>query len=143
MQMSLKNVIPVVEDGQMLGLNIEESAGSVLSTVRSLANVNKDEAGEHLSGQYTYLVQALVDYTSHPDHPQDVTELLGMALDLQGLSPEAACSRTRLVVLILTCICTITFTPFAIFDMRSNLQTFNEDLRLKDCVPEYSRQNGC
>ena len=95
MQMSLKNVGAFVDDRQKLSLITEESAGSVLLAVRSLANVSKDGAGEHPSGQYSYLEKALVDYTSHPYHPQDVTELLGMALDLQGLSPAAACSRTR------------------------------------------------
>ena len=83
--------------GSKLGINIDESVESVLSAVRALTDININSAGGNQPGQYSSLEQALVDYIDHPRYHQEVNELLDMALNLQGLSPDAAYRRTRYV----------------------------------------------
>ena len=99
-QMAQKTCPYAASGLQKLNINIEESAGSVLSTIRALKVIIGDRDNKS-SRKPNHLEQALMKFVDHPRHPQDITGLLGMALDLQGLSPEAASRRTRLVTVLL------------------------------------------
>ena len=98
-QMTLSNAECRSASLQKLGISIDESAESVLSTIRALMKADSKASGNNgnPSGQYRDLEQALVEYIDHSDSLQNVDELLDMALEFQGLSPEAACRRTRCV----------------------------------------------
>ena len=85
---------PLAAGYETLSKSIRETAESRAESVKALMNVVADSYDEVLA---EHAEEYLSDELNDAEFPQDLNRLLAVALDLQGLSPMAACKRIRYV----------------------------------------------
>ena len=86
---------PLASGWKALSKSIQETEDSRAASVQALMNIVTDSHDELLADRAVdYLLAELND----ADFPQDLNQLLAVTLDLQGLSPAAACKRIRYVL---------------------------------------------
>ena len=83
---------PLAAGYETLSKSIRETPETRAVTVRALMNIVADSFDEVLADHASEYLSANLD---DADFPQDLNRLLADALELQGLSPQAACKRIR------------------------------------------------
>lgn len=85
---------PLATGWERLSKSIQETEESRAASIQALMNIVADSYDEVLAD---HAVDYLLADLNDADFPQDLNHLLACTLDLQGLSPAAACKRIRYV----------------------------------------------